>query len=154
VQQKIAKSLLFGALLLPTTSPAQKVATWLTTPDGSSLFAQQPAKLRFTTGTPSAAIIDVDDKQTFQSIDGFGYALTGGSAQLLMRMTPAKREALLHEFFTIDSTSIGVSYLRVSIGSSDMNDHVFSYDDMPTGETDPRSQSSASTLIAPTSSPS
>jgi glucosylceramidase len=137
VQQKIAISLLFAALLLPTTSPAQKVATWLTTPDGSSLFVQQPAKLRFTTATPSADLIDVDDKQTFQSIDGFGYALTGGSAQLLMRMTTAKRTALLHELFTTDSTSIGVSYLRVSIGSSDMNDHVFSYDDMPVGETDP-----------------
>jgi glucosylceramidase len=137
VPQKIAISLLFAALLLPTTSPAQKVATWLTTPDGSSLFAQQPSKLRLTSGTPSADIIDVDNKQTFQSIDGFGYALTGGSAQLLMRMTPAKRAALLHELFSTDSTSIGVSYLRVSIGSSDMNDHVFSYDDMPAGETDP-----------------
>ena len=134
---KIANSLLLATLLLPIASPAQKVATWLTTPDGSSLFAQQPSKLRFATGTPSAPIIDIDDKQTFQSIDGFGYALTGGSAQLLMRMTPAKRDTLLRELFTTDSTNIGVSYLRVSIGSSDMNDHVYSYDDLPTGDTDP-----------------
>jgi glucosylceramidase len=137
VQQKIANSLLLVTLLLPIASPAQKVATWLTTPDGSSLFAQQPSKLRFATGTPSAPIIDIDDKQTFQSIDGFGYALTGGSAQLLMRMTPAKRATLLRELFTTDSTNIGVSYLRLSIGSSDMNDHVYSYDDLPTGDTDP-----------------
>ena len=134
---KIANSLLLATLLLPLASPAQKVATWLTTPDGSSLFAQQPSKLRFATGTPSAPIIDIDDKQTFQSIDGFGYALTGGSAQLLMQMTPAKRDTLLRELFTTDSTNIGVSYLRVSIGSSDMNDHVYSYDDLPTGDTDP-----------------
>ena len=137
MQQKIANSLLLVTLLLPIASPAQKVATWLTTPDGSSLFAQQPSKLRFATGTPSAPIIDIDDKQTFQSIDGFGYALTGGSTQLLMRMTPAKRDTLLRELFTTDSTNIGVSYLRVSIGSSDMNDHVYSYDDLPTGDTDP-----------------
>jgi glucosylceramidase len=137
VLHKIANSLLLATLLLPIASPAQKVATWLTTPDGSSLFAQQPSKLRFATGTPSAPIIDIDDKQTFQSIDGFGYALTGGSAQLLMQMTPAKRDTLLRELFTTDSTNIGVSYLRVSIGSSDMNDHVYSYDDLPTGDTDP-----------------
>jgi glucosylceramidase len=137
VLHKIANSLLLATLLLPIASPAQKVATWLTTPDGSSLFAQQPPKLRFATGTPSAPIIDIDDKQTFQSIDGFGYALTGGSAQLLMRMTPAKRATLLRELFTTDSTNIGVSYLRLSIGSSDMNDHVYSYDDLPTGDTDP-----------------
>jgi glucosylceramidase len=137
VLQKIANSLLLATLLLPIASPAQKVATWLTTPDGSSLFAQQPTNLRFTTGAASAPIIDIDDKQTFQSIDGFGYALTGGSAQLLMRMTPAKRDTLLRELFTTDSTNIGASYLRVSIGSSDMNDHVYSYDDLPAGDTDP-----------------
>jgi glucosylceramidase len=137
MKQKIAMSFLSIALLLPIASPAQKVTTWLTTPDGSSLFALQSAKLRFSSATPSAAIIDIDDKQTFQPIDGFGYALTGGSAQLLMRMSPEKRAALLHELFATDAANIGVSYLRVSVGSSDMNDHVFSYDDMPAGETDP-----------------
>ena len=135
--QKAAKALLSIALLLPIASPAQKVTTWLTTPDGSSLFAQQSAKLRFSSATPPAAIIDIDDKQTYQPIDGFGFALTGGSAQLLMRMSPEKRAALLHELFTTDAGNIGISYLRVSVGSSDMNDHVFSYDDMPAGETDP-----------------
>jgi glucosylceramidase len=137
MKQKAAKSLLSIALLLPIASPAQKVTTWLTTPDGSSLFAQQSAKLHFSSANPSAAIIDIDDKQTYQPIDGFGYALTGGSAQLLMRMSPDKRAALLHELFTTDAGNIGISYLRVSVGSSDMNDHVFSYDDMPAGETDP-----------------
>jgi glucosylceramidase len=135
--QKAAKALLSIALLLPIASPAQKVTTWLTTPDGSSLFAQQSAKLRFSSATPPAAIIDIDDKQTYQPIDGFGFALTGGSAQLLMRMSPEKRAALLHELFTTDAGNIGISYLRISVGSSDMNDHVFSYDDMPAGETDP-----------------
>ena len=35
-----------------------------------------------------------------------------------------------------DGNHIGITYLRVSIGSSDLNDHVFSYDDLPEGETD------------------
>ena len=69
-------------------------------------------------------------------MDGFGFALTGGSAQLLMRMTPAARTALLRELFTTEGDGIGVSYLRVSIGSSDMNEHVFTYDDLPKGEQD------------------
>jgi glucosylceramidase len=137
VQRKTAKTLLSITLLIPVAVHAQKVSTWLTTPDGSSLFAQQPPTLHFGSGTPSADVIDVDDKQAFQTIDGFGYALTGGSAQLLMRMTPAKRATLLRELFTTDSTNIGVSYLRVSVGSSDMNERVFSYDDLPPGQTDP-----------------
>ncbi len=81
-------------------------------------------------------MIAIDDKRTFQSVDGFGFALTGGSAQLLMRMSPEARAALLKELFSTDGNGIGVSYLRVSIGSSDMNEHVFSYDDLPAGETD------------------
>jgi glucosylceramidase len=74
--------------------------------------------------------------QQFQSIDGFGFALTGGSAQLLMRMEPAQRAVLLKELFTPKGNGIGVSYLRVSIGSSDMNEHVYSYDDLAQGQTD------------------
>ena len=44
------------------------------------------------------------------------------------------RAALLKELFTTDGNGIGVSYLRVSIGSSDMNERVFSYDDLPPGD--------------------
>jgi O-glycosyl hydrolase len=68
-------------------------------------------------------------------MDGFGFALTGGSAQLLMRMGAAPRTALLKELFTTGG-GIGVSYLRVSIGASDMNERVYSYDDLQPGETD------------------
>ena len=66
-----------------------------------------------------------------------GFAVTGGSAQLLMRMDPAARAAILHELYADDGNNIGTSYIRVSIGSSDMNDHVYSYDDIPEGQTDP-----------------
>ena len=48
----------------------------------------------------------------------------------------AQRAALLKQLFTTGDNGIGVSYLRVSIGSSDMNEHVYSYDDLPPGETD------------------
>jgi glucosylceramidase len=111
-------------------------ALWLTTADRASLFAQQTAPLHFGALKDSIPTIEVDDKQTFQSIDGFGFALTGGSAQLLMRMDAQQRADLLNELFSPAGKGIGVSYLRVSIGSSDMNDHVFTYDDLPPGEKD------------------
>lgn len=81
-------------------------------------------------------IIDVSDSKTYQIIDGFGFAVTGGSAQLLMHMDPAKRTAILRELYAEDGDGIGSSYIRVSVGASDMNDHVYSYDDLPQGETD------------------
>ncbi|MET4105101.1 glycoside hydrolase family 30 beta sandwich domain-containing protein [Hymenobacter sp. UYP22] len=113
-------------------------AFWLTNPDKSVLFQQQAAPAWSSTapavGTP---VIEVDDKQTFQTIDGFGYCLTGGSAELLHRMTPEARKAILRELFATDGPNIGVSYLRLSIGASDLDATVFSYDDLPEGQTDP-----------------
>ena len=82
-------------------------------------------------GVKSYPVINVDDKQTYQSVDGFGFALTGGSAMHIIRMNAESRAKLLHELFATDGDNIGVSYLRVSIGSSDLNEHVFSYDDLP-----------------------
>lgn len=109
---------------------------WLTTPDRSALLAPQETSLHFSASGGEAPTIDVNDMQRFQSIDGFGFALTGGSAQLLMRMEPTKRDALLKELFAGVGKGIGISYVRVSIGSSDMNDHVYSYDDLSEGQTD------------------
>jgi glucosylceramidase len=51
-------------------------------------------------------------------------------------MSTAGRDALLRELFAADTNSISISYLRVSIGASDLSLNVFSYDDMPQGQTD------------------
>jgi glucosylceramidase len=137
---KFTNFLLLSALALtPLSAHAQKdVSLWLTNPDKSALFQLQTAPLAFTASAAAESLtIDVDDKKTYQSIDGFGFALTGGSAQLIAHMDADKRAALLRELFTTDSNNIGVSYLRLSIGASDMNDHVYSYDDLPEGQTDP-----------------
>jgi glucosylceramidase len=139
VPSKLVPSLLLSAIaLLPLPSLAQTDATlWLTNPDRSALLAEQSPKLAFTSTTPTGPVIDVDSAKTYQTMDGFGYALTGGSAMLIHRMDPAKRAELLHNLFTTEGDGIGVSYLRVTVGSSDMNDHVYSYDDLPEGQTDP-----------------
>lgn len=119
------------------SSFAQKTASvWLTNPDRSALFQQQPQPIQFSNSPTSGTIIDVSDSKTYQTIDGFGFAVTGGSAQLLMHMDPAKRATILRELYSDDGSGIGSSYVRVSVGASDMNDHVYSYDDLPKGETD------------------
>lgn len=128
-------ALLFCSLLSNAQSE-REVRMWLTTPDRTALVAPQAAALHSSPEAGQLPVLAVDDAQHFQSIDGFGFALTGGSAQLLMRMGAAQRAALLKELFTTGDSGIGVSYLRVSIGSSDMNERVYSYDDLPPGETD------------------
>lgn len=121
-------------------TPTYNGDVWLTNPDKSALFSKQNVGISFNNVNPESLVIDIDEKQTFQTIDGFGYTLTGGSAQHLMRMSTAARASLLKELFSTDDNNIGVSYLRVSIGASDLNDHVYSYDDLPPGETDPDMQ--------------
>jgi glucosylceramidase len=130
------------ALLLASPRlEAQKVDLWLTSADHTALLAEQRQPLSFHAATKAAdgeSVIEVDDGRRFQPIDGFGFALTGGSAHLLMQMSPGRRAALLKELFSTQKGAIGVSYLRLSIGSSDMNENVFTYDDLPAGLTDPQ----------------
>jgi glucosylceramidase len=136
---KFSTSLLLSTLaFLPRPALAQKEASlWLTNPDRSVLLAEQSPKLAFSKEAPTGQVIDVDSAKTYQTMDGFGYALTGGSAMLIHHMAADKRAALLHNLFTTEGDGIGVSYLRLTVGSSDMNDHVYSYDDLPEGQTDP-----------------
>lgn len=117
----------------PTTSD---VSFYLTRSDQSALFAKQSVSLVFSGTTNSNATIEVDTSQVFQTMDGFGYCLTGGSATLLQSLPPATLDELLKELFLWDSTRIGVSYLRISIGASDLSATTFTYDDMPAGQTD------------------
>jgi len=56
---------------------------------------------------------------------------------LINQMNTKERAALLQELFATNDANIGVSYLRISVGASDLDNHVFSYDDLPEGETDP-----------------
>ncbi len=138
------KQITFLGLLLIScsTDTSDKKATgeisvWTTAGDKSVLFAEAPAKLSFQLTADTSAVVSVDTTQTFQTIDGFGYALTGGSASLInQKLSPAQRELLLKELFLTDSANIGISYLRISIGASDLDDHVFSYDDQPAGKKD------------------
>jgi glucosylceramidase len=110
---------------------------WLTTPDKTSLFAKNASGPSFETEVDNLPIIQIDSTQHFQTIDGFGYALTGGSADLINeKLTREQRDALLKELFLTNDKSIGISYLRVSIGASDLDDHVFTYNDLPPGKTD------------------
>lgn len=136
-------ALLFsGVVLLPLSScksvanTENKVQIWMTKGDESVKLQQQNA-LTFVNTSNNFQNIEIDDAQKFQYIDGFGYTLTGGSVEVINRLSPSKRKALLNELFGNDKNSISISYLRLSIGASDLDGEVFSYDDLPEGQTDP-----------------
>jgi glucosylceramidase len=129
--------IIFGACSPSSPENSEgSVDVWITTADKSRLLTKDST--RFTDqGQFSFPIINIDSTTRYQTIDGFGYSLTGGSAYLLNeKLDRTDRDKLLRELFSINGSNIGISYLRVSIGASDLDDDVFSYDDLPPGKTD------------------
>lgn len=113
------------------------VAEWVTTGDQSRLLAREP-DLRFIRAAidSSLSVIDVDDTQRFQSVIGWGAAMTDASAYLIQRkLTASQRDALLQELFGRDP-GIGLSFVRIPMGASDFSRSHYSYDDRPAGATD------------------
>ncbi len=120
----------------PPVPVMSDVSYWLTKGDRSSLLEKGTMPLAFGTSANMFAKIIVDTTQTYQTMDGFGYTLTGGSAQVMQSLPAAGKDALLRQLFSTEGNGIGISYLRLSIGASDLNASVFTYDDVPAGQTD------------------
>jgi len=119
-----------GTVVTPPVAPVKTdVTMWLTTPDQSQLLAKQNVSLLFNTATNTNTTINVDSTTTYQTIDGFGFALTGGSAAVINGMASAQSDALIKELFATDSTGINISYIRLTLGASDMSAAPFTYDD-------------------------
>lgn len=114
---------------------SKDVAFYLTKPDKSVLFQKQETGISVASDN-NLPVIEVKSENTFQEMDGFGFTLTGGSAFHINNMSAAKRHELLTELFAFDKKNIGISYLRISLGASDLDAEVFSYNDLPKGETD------------------
>ncbi|MEI6086966.1 MAG: glycoside hydrolase [Bacteroidota bacterium] len=134
----------FVVLFFSNTVNSQKINAsisngaefWLTKSDKSILLSKQNIPLQFNTIVNNHSTIEIDDKQNAQTIEGFGFALTGGSAQVVSQLNAHVKKQLLQEIFGTKESGIAVSYLRISIGASDLDSTVFSYDDLPSGETD------------------
>ncbi|MBO6096617.1 MAG: glucosylceramidase, partial [Bacteroidales bacterium] len=68
--------------------------------------------------------------ESFQSVDGFGLAITQASCYNLMLMTAADRSAFLEEIFSREK-GLGSSLIRVCIGGSDFSLDEFTWCDTP-----------------------
>lgn len=112
------------------------IEVWLTEGNKSVLFARQKNPLQFDNLNNQLPTIEVDSTQKYQEIDGFGFCLTDASAYLINRLSAPGKIKLIKELFSTDSNAIGISYLRISVGASDLSRKVYSYDDLPAGQTD------------------
>ena len=87
---------LLFSVLLSCSKPAPIQEFWLTDPKGGVLFElikeEQFSK-------DSLLTLVVDSETTYQSMDGFGFTLSQGSAKHLLAMSDSARYALLKELF-------------------------------------------------------
>lgn len=122
----------------PDVNPPAKneVDFWLTKADETVKLQKQTTILAFDTPVNQNPVIEVNESTAYQTIDGFGYTLTGGSADVINALSSSKKSELLQELFGTSDNAISVSYLRLSIGASDLNNAPFTYDDLPAGKTD------------------
>lgn len=118
------------------TATARDITGFITTADGSHRLSPiAPDELR-PGATLGAVSLTIDPATKHQVVDGFGGAMTETSAWLLSQLPEDVRDATLRSLFD-PGTGAGLSYVRLPIGASDFALSAYSYDDVPSGETDP-----------------
>lgn len=104
----------------PENVPAGEVRVITTTSSRSSDLAVSTIPFGRTTGMETATTITLLPTETYQTMDGFGVAITGSTCYNLMQMTAENRSLFLKETFS-DKEGYGFSYCRISIGCSDFS---------------------------------
>jgi glucosylceramidase len=112
---------------LACTKERQPIDFWLTDPKANILFERQDP-MQYVPNSELTLLVDRD--VSFQTMDGFGFTLSQGSAKHLLGMSEGARSAILEELFGDKDQDIRVSYLRIAVGASDLNDFPFSYNDL------------------------
>ncbi|RIX50944.1 glucan endo-1,6-beta-glucosidase [Paenibacillus nanensis] len=133
---RFIKSFLGLALVLLLVMPAdvsaagESVEVWMTNETLSKALNRE-ANVSFGPNSGSNPLtIDVNENIRYQQMDGFGVSITDASAWLLTyRLSDAKRAEVYEKLFGY--SGIGLSLLRQTIGASDFNWEIYSYNDTP-----------------------
>ncbi len=112
---------------IPGDKPVMSdVACYVTSANGAHLFEQQ--EVNFSKVSMSPNKVELDPTTVFQTIDGFGPAVTGASCYNLLKMSSEDRAALLRKCFDPEE-GVGFSFIRVHIGGSDFSMDEYTYCD-------------------------
>ena len=113
-----------------TSVTGQEVSVHLTKGDQTVLLEEQ-TPTSFNNGEIPNATINVEEQDTFQTIDGFGFMMTQGSAQVLNDLNPNLQNSILQETFNPNNGGSELSVMRISIGASDLSNSVYFYNNTP-----------------------
>ncbi len=119
----------------PSATVIGKASVWLTTGDKARLLNKESDVSITEPLTTNVPVITINATEQMQEMEGFGAALTGSSAYLIRNLPSGQRTALIQELFD-PQAGIGISYLRITMGASDFSLEDYTYNDLPSGETD------------------
>lgn len=103
----------------PEPTPTGDVKIYVTTNNRSLDFAQKSVDFN-TKPNMSPTTVTLDPTVRYQTMDGFGAAVTGSSCFNLLKMTQEDRTKFLKETFS-ETEGMGQSYIRIAIGCSDFS---------------------------------
>lgn len=104
----------------PDTPTETKDVRVITTTANRSLDLAESTLSFSKSDNMSPSTIRLNPTEEFQTMDGFGVAITGSTCYNLMKMKPADRKAFLELTFSPEN-GYGFSYCRVAIGCSDFS---------------------------------
>jgi glucosylceramidase len=114
---------------------ATSAHVWVTTADGTDKLSDL-GTVDFSSAPSAAPTVVVDPTLTYQTMQGFGGAITDSSATVLYTLPAAQRAQVMASLFS-PTTGDGLDYLRQPIGGSDMVATApYTYDDLTAGQTD------------------
>lgn len=124
------------AVNVASTPTGELAQAWITTADRSRLLSKEPEIPIYSGYDSSSTVLTVDASTKYQSMIGFGGAMTDASAYLIeTKLAAPQRDSLMQELFGRVS-GIGLSYVRIPMGASDFSFSQYSYDDLEVGQTD------------------
>lgn len=109
---------------------AYEFTPYLTSGDKSSLLSEG-LSIQTDESNPSIFKITIDTKKKYQTIDGFGAAMSESAAYVLSSLTESKREEVMNLLF--GETGIGIDFVRIPMGASDFALNNYTYNDLSSG---------------------
>lgn len=117
--------------------PVKKIYTvesFVTTGNQTKLLEAQSTLETTLFDTLSGSNISLDLTKRFQTMDGFGAAMSESSAVLIQNLSASAKQSVMNALFS--SEGIGMSFVRIPMGASDFALSNYSYNDIPVNETD------------------
>lgn len=101
-------------LIMPTATVCTTVDVWVTYPDRSRLISYDGGRSFVIDQVVTANTITVDESTTYQTMEGFGAALTDSAAWLIgTKLSQSQRDVLMQNLFGFNDGNAGKHFVTL-----------------------------------------